>query len=37
MLDETLIGQRRNLEKRREALFQYQQILDNRKNASYTV
>jgi len=37
MLDETLVGQRRNLEKRRDTLFQYQQILDNRKNASYTV
>ena len=34
MLDETLVGQRRNLEKRREMLHQYQQVLENRKNAS---
>jgi len=31
MLDETLVGQRRNLEKRREMLYQYQQILEERK------
>ena len=31
MLDETLVGQRRNLEKRREMLYQYQRILDARK------
>lgn len=37
MLDETLVGQRRNLEKRKETLFQYQQVLENRKNASYTI
>ncbi len=37
MLDETLVGQRRNLEKRREMLFQYQQVLENRKNASFRV
>lgn len=34
MLDETLIGQRRNLEKRREMLYQYQQVLESRQNAS---
>jgi polysaccharide biosynthesis transport protein len=34
MLDETLVGQRRNLEKRREMLYQYQQVLESRKNAS---
>ena len=34
MLDETLIGQRRNLAKRREMLYQYQQILEARKNSS---
>ena len=34
MLDETLIGQRRNLTKRREMLYQYQQILEARKNSS---
>ena len=34
MLDETLIGQRRNLEKRRAMLYQYQQVLESRKNAS---
>ncbi|NJR47290.1 MAG: polysaccharide biosynthesis tyrosine autokinase [Hyellaceae cyanobacterium CSU_1_1] len=32
MLDKTLIGQRRNLEKRREILHQYQQVLESRKN-----
>ncbi len=37
MLDETLVGQRRNLEKRREMLFQYQQVLESRKNASFRV
>ncbi len=37
MLDETLVGQRRNLAKRREMLFQYQQVLENRKNASFRV
>ncbi len=31
MLDETLVGQRRNLEKRREMLYQYQQVLEERK------
>ena len=31
MLDETLVGQRRNLEKRREMLHQYQQVLETRK------
>lgn len=31
MLDETLVGQRRNLEKRREMLYQYQQVLESRK------
>ena len=34
MLDETLVGQRRNLEKRREMLHQYQQVLESRKNAN---
>ena len=33
MLDETLVGQRRNLEKRREMLYQYQRVLETRKNA----
>ncbi|MGF1589060.1 MAG: GumC family protein [Pleurocapsa sp.] len=33
MLDETLVGQRRNLEKRREMLHQYQEVLESRKNA----
>ena len=33
MLDETLVGQRRNLEKRRQMLHQYQQVLEQRKNA----
>jgi capsular exopolysaccharide synthesis family protein len=33
MLDETLVGQKRNLEKRREMLHQYQQVLETRKNA----
>lgn len=37
MLDETLIGQRRNLAKRREMLYQYQQVLDARKNSSSRV
>ncbi len=37
MLDETLVGQRRNLEKRREMLFQYQQVLESRKNAGFRV
>jgi polysaccharide biosynthesis transport protein len=32
MLDETLVGQRRNLEKRREILHQYQQVLESRRN-----
>lgn len=31
MLDETLVGQKRNLEKRREMLHQYQQVLESRK------
>ncbi len=35
MLDETLVGQRRNLEKRREILYQYQQVLESRQNASF--
>lgn len=34
MLDETLVGQRRNLEKRREMLHEYQQVLESRKNTS---
>lgn len=34
MLDETLIGQRRNLEKRREMLYQYQQVLEVRKKTN---
>jgi polysaccharide biosynthesis transport protein len=34
MLDETLVGQRRNLEKRREMLHKYQQVLEARRNAS---
>ena len=34
LLNETLIGQRRNLEKRRDVLYQYQQVLDSRKNVS---
>ena len=33
MLDETLVGQRRNLEKRRQMLYQYQQVLEERKTA----
>ena len=33
MLDETLVGQRRNLEKRRGMLHQYQRVLESRKNA----
>ncbi|WP_319423376.1 GumC family protein [Pleurocapsa sp. FMAR1] len=37
MLDETLVGQRRNLQKRREMLFQYQQVLESRQNASFRV
>ena len=35
MLDETLVGQRRNLEKRKQALYKYQQILENRQNISF--
>ena len=34
MLDETLVGQRRNLEKRREMLLQYQRVLESRKNTA---
>lgn len=34
MLDETLVGQRRNLEKRREMLYQYQQVLESRQNSN---
>lgn len=34
MLDETLVGQRRNLEKRREILSQYQRVLEDRKNTA---
>ncbi|MEL6931040.1 MAG: polysaccharide biosynthesis tyrosine autokinase, partial [Cyanobacteria bacterium J06600_6] len=34
MLDRTLVGQRRNLEKRREMLLQYQQVLESRKNTA---
>ncbi|MEM8672433.1 MAG: polysaccharide biosynthesis tyrosine autokinase [Cyanobacteria bacterium P01_G01_bin.67] len=34
MLDETLVGQRRNLEKRREMLHQYQRVLDSRKTTT---
>lgn len=34
MLDETLVGQRRNLEKRRQMLYQYQQVLEARKTAT---
>jgi capsular exopolysaccharide synthesis family protein len=37
MLDETLIGQRRNLEKRREILHQYQQVLESRKNPLFII
>ena len=37
MLDETLVGQRRNLEKRRAILFQYQQILESRKNTASAI
>ena len=37
MLDETLIGQRRNLEKRREILHQYQQVLESRKNSLFII
>ncbi|MEO1670689.1 MAG: polysaccharide biosynthesis tyrosine autokinase [Cyanobacteria bacterium J06631_2] len=33
MLDETLVGQRRNLEKRRAMLHQYQEVLESRKDA----
>ena len=33
MLDETLVGQRRNLEKRREMLHQYQRVLESRRSA----
>ena len=36
MLDETLIGQRRNLEKRKEMLYLYQQALENRQDSSRT-
>ncbi len=36
MLDETLIGQRRNLEKRKEMLYLYQQVLENRQNVYRT-
>jgi polysaccharide biosynthesis transport protein len=32
MLDETLVGQKRNLEKRREVLHQYQHILESRRD-----
>jgi polysaccharide biosynthesis transport protein len=34
MLDETLVGQRLNLERRKEELYQYQQILEMRQNRS---
>ena len=34
MLDRTLVGQRRNLEKRREILLQYQQVLESRHNTA---
>ena len=34
MLDETLVGQRRNLEKRRKMLDRYQRVLETRKSAS---
>ncbi len=34
MLDETLVGQRLNLERRKEELYQYQQILEMRQNQS---
>ena len=34
MLDRTLVGQRRNLEKRREMLLQYQQVLESRKSTA---
>ena len=37
MLDETLVGQRRNLEKRREILYQYQRVLESRKKPTYSV
>ena len=37
MLDETLIGQRRNLDKRREMLYQYQQVLEARKKAESVI
>jgi capsular exopolysaccharide synthesis family protein len=37
MLDETLVGQRRNLEKRRAMLHQYQQVLESRKNAIFLI
>lgn len=37
MLDETLIGQRRNLEKRRKMLYQYQRVLKSRKNSGSIV
>ena len=37
MLDETLVGQRRNLEKRRAMLFQYQRVLESRKNTASIV
>lgn len=36
MLDETLVGQRRNLQKRKEALYEYQQVLETRKDGSCT-
>ena len=34
MLDQTLVGQRRNLEKRRDMLYQYQRVLEERKTAA---
>ena len=37
MLDATLVGQRRNLEKRRDMLYQYQQVLESRKNTTYSL
>jgi hypothetical protein len=34
MLDQTLIGQRRNLEKRKEILYEYQQVLEDKQQSS---
>lgn len=37
MLDETLVGQRRNLEKRRTMLYHYQRVLESRKDTTFVI